>query len=343
MFYFEKKNQSIKLKDLLTLTGAMMENNDFLEKEIFGINTLAKSAENEISFYSNFKYAQDLANTKAFACFIKENDATKLPKNVIPLLHKDPYFAFAVILNYFYGSNEFTQKQAGTHPSAIISKTAKIGANASIGANVVISEDVNIAEDVTIMPNTFIGEKVSLGKGTIVHDNCSIMFATIGENCIIRSGARIGISGFGFAPNLKTGKHLYIPQIAGVKIGNFVDIGANTAIDRGCLEDTEIMDNAKLDNLIQVAHGVKIGSSTFVAGQTGFAGSSKIGNFCFVGAQVGVAGHLEVADFTQVGGKSGIIKSITEKGQTVAGFPAIPKIKWDRMQIKLKNLIFKEK
>jgi UDP-3-O-[3-hydroxymyristoyl] glucosamine N-acyltransferase len=169
------------------------------------------------------------------------------------------------------------------------------------------------------------------------------MFAKIGENCIIRSGVRIGTSGFGFAPNLKTGKHTYIPQISGVKIGNFVDIGANTAIDRGCLEDTEIMDNAKVDNLVQVAHGVKIGMATFIAGQTGIAGSGEIGNFCFLGAQVGVAGHIHIADFTQVAGKSGVAKTVKEKGQVIAGFPAIPKIQWDRMQIKLKNLIFKEK
>jgi UDP-3-O-[3-hydroxymyristoyl] glucosamine N-acyltransferase len=346
MQYFEKKIESLTVSEVLSLTDALLSSKDdaILKRHIFGLNTLLMASENEVSFYSNSKYAKELSDTKAGLCFIKQEDVHRLNQNSIALISRDPYLCFAKLLTHFYGNNELEGLEIeGIHTSASIAKTAKIGNGVKLAQNVVISENVILGDGVIILPNTFIGFGVKIGKNTIIHDNCSIMFAEIGEESIIRSGARIGTSGFGFAPNLKTGKHVYIPQISGVKIGNFVDIGANTVIDRGALETTEIMDNAKLDNLIQIAHGVKIGTSTFIAGQVGIAGSTEVGNFCFLGAQVGVNGHIKIADFTQVGGKAGVVNSVKEKGQILSGFPAIPKIQWNRMQVKLKKLISKEK
>jgi UDP-3-O-[3-hydroxymyristoyl] glucosamine N-acyltransferase len=251
-------------------------------------------------------------------------------------------------MHLFYGESEIEFLTKGVYDQYIdatanLGKGVTLGKNVKIFSNVVISSNTIIGNNVIILPNTFIGANVKIGDNTIIHDGCSLMFCDIGNNCVIRSGARIGTSGFGFAPNLKTGKHLYIHQIAKVILGNELDIGANTVLDRGCLEDTIVGDNTKIDNLVQIAHGVSIGKSVFIAGQTGIAGSTNVGNFVFMGAQVGVTGHIHIGDYTQIVGKSGIMHSIEENGTVVAGYPAMSKNNWQRINIKLKQLITKKK
>jgi UDP-3-O-[3-hydroxymyristoyl] glucosamine N-acyltransferase len=346
MIHFPKKQEHFTIKEILSLINCTLKNEseEILSTKIYNIATLGKAQSGDVSFYSNPSYIHQLKETKASACFIKEASLEKLPQNTIALISADPYLAFSNFLRALYGEDELMfYKQQGIHSSAHIHPSAVVGNNVRIFPNVVISEDAKLEDGVTILPNTFIGSKVKIGKNSIIHDNCSIMFADIGEGCIIRSGVRIGASGFGFAPNLKTGKHAYIPQICGVKIGNFVDVGANTTIDRGALEETEIGDNVKLDNLIQIGHGVKIGRSTFVAAQTGIAGSADVGNFCFIGPQAGIVGHIKVADFTQVVAGSGVMKAVPIAGQVLAGWPAVLKGKWDRMQVKLQQSIFNKK
>lgn len=349
MFYFPKKIEFLTIERILELTDSSLieKNEEILKTKIFDVKSLKTSQKANLSFYTNPKYINFLKDVNATACFIKEEKAGRLKNGVIPIINKDPHRAFVVILNEFYGQSELEASLKFTTEK--IAKTAKIGQNSKIGQNpqifdnVVISDDAEIGDNVIIMPNTFIGAQVKIGNNCIIHDNCSLMFTKLGNNCIIRSGARIGTSGFGFVPNFKTGEHCYIPQVSGVVMGNNVDIGANSIIDRGCLENTEVGDNAKLDNLVQIGHGAKIGSSAFIAAQAGLAGSSEIGKFVFMGPQSGVAGHLKVADFTTIIPQSGIAQDVKTPHTILAGTPAIPKAIWERLNVKIQRLLMKEK
>ena len=341
MSFLEKKIDSLTLKQVADLTSSFIDSGSE-DVRINDIKSIMQAGSGDITFYYKPKYEKFLHNTKATACIIFERDRSKLPKHVIPIISKEPYLAFAILLRELYGTSEIDSVEKQIDGSAKIHSSVKLGNNISIRENVVISKDVEIADNVVIMPNTFIGPKVKIGKGSVIHDNCSIMFTHIGENCIIRSGARVGTSGFGFIPNLKTGQHLQIPQIAGVIIGNNVDIGANTAIDRGAVENTIIEDNVKIDNLVQIAHGVKVGASTFIVSQSGVAGSAIIGKGCLIGAQAGVVDNVQIADFTKCIARAAVAQDITIPGCEVAGFPAIPKLDWIKIHLKLKKLISKK-
>lgn len=340
MSFFQKKIDFISLKQVADLTSSIVDPSYF-ETQIKDIKSISTAENGDITFYYKAKYEKFLSTTKATACIVSERDVSKLPKNIIPVISKEPYLAFTSLLKELYGLSEFEKYPRQIATSAQIAASAQIGKNVSINENVVISENVTIEEGAVIMANTFIGAGVKIGTNTVISDNCSIMFTHIGADCIIRSGARIGTCGFGFIPDLKAGKHLQIPQIAGVIIGNSVDIGANTTIDRGALENTVIEDNVKIDNLVQIAHGVKIGASSFLVSQSGVAGSTVVGKGCVIGAQSGVTDNIEIANFTRCIARSGIANDIKISGQELAGAPAIPKKIWFKMQIKLKKLISK--
>lgn len=351
MIFFKKRFEYLLLSDVLGLTGSTVPSyisekfeRDYLALKIHGLASLKDAEVGDLSFLSNPKYVKFAEKTKASFCFVKQNHVERFEgSEVIPIINSDPYLAFALVLRKLYGSDEEILESSNSFiaQNSTIHNSAKIGKNVRIGANVFVAEGSVIGDEVTIMPNSFIGKNVTIGEKTIIHDNVSLMFCSVGASCIIRSGARIGTSGFGFVPNLKTGEHIYIPQVAGVVIGKNVDIGANTTIDRGCVENTVIGDNTKIDNLVQVGHGVRIGKSTFIAGQTGIAGSAEIGDFVFIGAQVGIAGHIKIADFTQIVGKSGVMEDITEVNTKIAGMPSMPKRKWERLNIIMKKLAFK--
>ncbi len=342
MTYFKQKSDFATIEEVLDITGSTLkiDSSEVLKKKILGIQSLLQADENQITFFSNQKYIEDCKTTKALACLITKENAKYLNPDTIAVISSDPYLAFAKLMQHFYGVEEIPFKQeCNIHPSASVSPSAKIGKNVKIYNNVVISEGAEIADDVTILPNVFIGSLVKIGKRTVIHDNSSIMFAEIGEDCVIRSGVRVGTAGFGFAPNIKTGQHVYIPQVAGVKIGNFVDVGANSAIDRGCLEDTVIKDYVKIDNLVQIGHGAKIGRSSFLAGMSGVSGSAIIGDGCFIGPQSGILGHIKVSKGTTVIGRTGLIEDVTKEGQILAGYPAISFFSWKRAHIKLMKFL----
>lgn len=348
--FFKKKIESLTVSQILKLANAKLEekgDSDALQDvKIFDIQPVSTAKSSDITFFTNPKYASALKTTEAGACLIKAEHLSLLNSNTIPIITADPHLAFALIIQEFYGSSEIQMpsesKETFISASAKISATAKIGKNVKIFDNVVISENVEIDDNSVIMPNSFIGSGVKIGKNTIIHDCTSIMFAIIGDNSIIRSGARIGTSGFGFVPNFKTGEHFYVPQIAGVIVGSRVDVGANTVIDRGCLEDTIIEDNVKLDNLVHIGHGVHVKSSCFIAAGAGIAGSAEIGKFVFVGGQVGIAPHTKIADFTQITPQSGVINDVEIPKTVISGSPALPKLKWQKMQIKMQQLVSKK-
>lgn len=290
--------------------------------KIDDISALHNATNTSLSLFTGvFAYLEKLQNTKALACFVKDVDIKKLPESVIAIEVQDPYLAMAQTVHQLIGCGEVhnlefltkEEKPSGVSPMAVVSKCAKIGKN------------------VIIMPNAYIGVNVEIQDDVVIHACASLEHCRIGQNSIVRSGARIGTMGFGFVPNFQNGEHFLVPQISRAILGKSVDVGANTCIDRGFLTDTIIDDYTKIDNLCHIAHGVEIGKSCFLAGCVGIAGGAKIGNFCMFGGNSVVAGNVVIADFTQVVGMSGITSDVLKSKQILAGMPAVSSTKWKRM------------
>jgi UDP-3-O-[3-hydroxymyristoyl] glucosamine N-acyltransferase len=323
----QQLKDSLNIKDLLSLTGAVLPNEMYKVDElkpVYNVSSIENSRLGDIIFLTDNKHLSDMSNVGASYCIVSEKNLDKISFKTVPLVANDPYLAFVSIVEYFYGSSE-AENDFELINGSWISPKAKIASNAQI------------------LPGCVIGANVEIGEGSFIYDNVSIYEADIGKNCIIRSGVRIGGMGFGFVPNYKSGEHKKIPHIARVCIGNQVDIGANTTIDRGFLSDTAIGDNTKIDNLVQIGHGVKIGKSCFIASQVGISGSSEIGDGCWLGGQVGIAGHIKIAAFTQVAAQSGVAESIITANTRVGGSPALPIMTWQKMHFTLKNLVKKRK
>lgn len=332
------KPNTIDIKQISELTGAEVSS-DFLDIIIECASSLYSKQSNAVSFYNgSFEHLNHFKATTVAACFVKKEHLNTLPSGVIALIVPDPYLAITKTLQMMYGSGE--QYPQFFLDIASLKKTDAKYTNISERAN--ISHDAIIGNNVTIMAGTYIGCGVTIGDGTIIHANTSLEKCKLGTNCIIRSGARIGSCGFGFLPDLKTGRSIPIPQISQVILGNDVDIGVNSCIDRGFLSDTQIGDYTKIDNLVHVGHGSVIGKSCFLAGGSTIAGSCIIGNFCMIGGHSAIANNISLPDFTKILGMSAIIKSPTEKGRTLAGIPAVDHIIWKRINIYLVNIIKKQ-
>ena len=231
----------------------------------------------------------------------------------------------------------------GIQQPAFIHATAKIGDNVYIGAFAYIGENVIVADGAKIYPNAFLGNNVTIGKETIINPGATVYHdCIVGSHVIIHAGAVIGSDGFGFAPETD-GSFKKIPQIGNVIIQDYVEIGANTTIDRATIGSTLIKTGAKLDNLLQIAHNVEVGNNTAIAALTGVSGSTKIGNNVIIGGQAGLAGHLQIADGTKINGKSGVSKSIKTPNTSVTGTPAIDYVTSMRSQAVARNLPALEK
>ncbi len=276
----------------------------------------------ELSFLANRKYQKLLASTRARAVILGEDarEATALPRIVC----KNPYAYYARVAALV---NPEAVRQPGTHPQAVVHAGARVAASASVGACAVIEEGVEIGDDVVIGANCFIGRGVRIGRRTRLHANASVYHdCVIGERVIIHSGAVIGADGFGMA--MDEGRWLKIPQIGRVVIGDDVEVGANTAIDRGAMDDTVIEEGVKLDNQIQIGHNCRIGAHTAIAGCVGIAGSTQIGSHCQLGGSAMISGHLTIADHVIVSGGTLVAKSIAKPGTYTAVFPMSPHDEW---------------
>ena len=298
----------------------------FKDNDYFtGINSLDLSNSSELTFLHNTKYLDLISSTKAKGCFINEKYIKNLTPSCIPIFVDNPYLAFALTTNFLYPkkkSNNTIEKNSS------INKNSILGKNIQIDNNVVIYKDTKISNNCIISSNSTIGPNVFIDEGTHVMSNCNISNAIIGKNSFIQSGAVIGGKGFGFTPESK----IEIRHIGKVIIGDNVDIGSNTTIDRASLSSTTIGDNVRIDNLVQIAHGVSIGKNTIIAAQCGIAGSTKIGENCLLGGQVGISGHLEIGDNVRIAAKSGVTKNI-KSDSIIAGFPAIDIKKWKKLMI----------
>ena len=301
---------------------------------ILSIATLESAGAGQLSFLSNSKYRKFLAETSAAAVLISADDVPFVAPGVNALVVKDPYVAFARVAQLL----DTTPAAAnGIHPTAIIDSSATLGANVSVGAGAVVSAGVRVADNVQIGAGCFIGEQAEIGSATKLWANVTVYHRVrIGQRCIVHSGAVLGADGFGFAN--ERGNWLKIPQTGTVRIGDDCEIGANTTIDRGAIEDTQIGNNVIIDNQCQIAHNVHIGDHTAMAGCTVVAGSTKIGRYCIIGGAVVINGHIDICDGAQISGMAMVMKPITEKGVYSSGIPATSNLEWRKNTAKLRQI-----
>ena len=337
--FFKKNLKELTIKKVIEITGSELANKTQtnLSKKIKSVATLMDAGKDEISFFTNAKYIKQFEESKAGFCFTSAKYADRAPKGMVVLLHKNPYFAYTKLITELFTVPSLEVKE-DIAKTAFVNKTAKIGKGTEICHGAYIGENVKIGSNCKIGVNAVINHDCEIGDNCIIENQVSISYSIIGNNVAILNGARIGQRGFGFVHN--EGFNHRIPQLGIVRIGNHVEIGANTCIDRGALEDTEIGNNSKLDNLLQIAHGVKIGQGCFFAGATVVAGSTKIGNFVQVGGNSSITGHIEIGDGAQIAGHSGVAQPVKPM-QAVAGYPNLPIRDWHRINVKLKQMIKK--
>lgn len=299
---------------------------------ISAVGTLEGASAAEVSFLSNSKYRKFLQGTQAGAVLIKADELEFCPTNA--LVVNDPYVAFAKLAQLL---DSTPQIAAGRAVNCQVDPSASLADSVQLGPNVVIAAGAILGENVQIGAGCYIGEGAIIAAGSKLWPNVTIYHRVeLGKNTLVHSGAVIGADGFGFAN--ERGRWLKIPQTGTVIIGDDCEIGANTTIDRGALENTVIGNNVILDNQVQIAHNVHIGCHTAIAGCTVVAGSTKIGRYCIIGGACAINGHMEICDGVQITGMSMIIKSITEKGVYSSGTPASTNLEWRKNSVRYRQL-----
>jgi UDP-3-O-[3-hydroxymyristoyl] glucosamine N-acyltransferase len=287
------------------------------------IHTVAKIEEGTtgaLSFLANPKYEPYIYETGSSAVLVNADFKPSQPVKTTLIRVENAYSSFTFLLEKFSNPNH---QLKGIEAGSIISEKAKIGNDVYVGGLAYISEKVEVGDQSIIYPQVFIGIGSKIGKNCILYPGVKIYHdCVIGDNCVIHAGAVVGSDGFGFAPQADR-SYKKIPQTGNVIIENDVEIGANTTIDRATMGSTIIRKGVKLDNLVQIAHNVEVGSHTVLASQSGIAGSGKVGNYVVLGGQTAISGHIEIADGNQIGGQSGVIASIKENDKKWFGTPAM--------------------
>lgn len=296
------------------------------------VATLANADSQSLSFFANKAYREQLRQTSAAAVLVHPDDAKDCPVNA--LLADDPYLAYARIADLLC---PYPDLVPGIHESAVVSPSASVPDSAEISANAVIGDDCVIGNRVYIGAGVIVGPRCSIGDDSKLNANATLVQdVRMGQRCIVHPGAVIGSDGFGNA--LSDGGWVKVPQVGGVRIGNDVEIGSNTTIDRGAIDDTVIGDGVRLDNLIQIAHNVEVGDHTAMAAFTGISGSTIIGKRCMFAGRAGVVGHITICDDVVVGGATMISKDIREPGFYTASFPAEKARDWRKMVARFRHI-----
>jgi UDP-3-O-[3-hydroxymyristoyl] glucosamine N-acyltransferase len=296
------------------------------------VATLSGATPGALAFLANPQYRRQLEATRASVVVLTAADAAQC--SVPALIHPDPYATFARIAALLYPEPAVA---AGIHESAIIDPTAYVDASASIGALVVIGAQARIGARALIGPGSILGEGVTVGADTRLTARVTLLRRVVlGERCIVHPGAVIGADGFGFARE-RSG-FTKVPQVGAVHIADDVEIGANTTIDRGAIEDTQIEQGVKLDNQIQIGHNVRVGAHTVIAGCTGVSGSTRIGQRCMIGGASAIAGHLEICDDAVITGSTNVTRSITKPDMYSSTLSAEPARLWRRLAARFKRL-----
>ena len=318
----------LRLDEIVTRLGGSLEGDASVV--VSQVGSLASAGAGQIAFLANPKVRQQLLSTQASAVIVAPlfSGETALPR----IVHQNPYAYYARVVALL---NPRAMRPIGVHASAVVHSA--VPPSARIGEHVVIGEQVVIGENVTVYPGCVIGDGVSIGDDSLLYPNVVIYArCLLGRRAVIQSGAVIGGDGFGFA---KDGERwVKIPQVGRVVIGDDVEVGANTSIDRGALDDTVIGDGVKLDNQIQIAHNVVIGDHAAMAGCVGIAGSTKIGRRCTVGGAGMIVGHLDLADDVHVSAGTMVTKSLRQPGQYTSIFPLEAHEEWLQNAAQIKRL-----
>ncbi|WP_340679598.1 UDP-3-O-(3-hydroxymyristoyl)glucosamine N-acyltransferase [Paraglaciecola sp.] len=325
---------AISLKDIAAAIGAQLHlaEGDSNNTLISSIATLAKAGNGQISFLANSKYRSQLATTHAQVVILNTDDLSHC--NCSALVMNNPYVGFAKVAQLL------DTTPAAAHSiseRAVVAPDVVMGNNVKIAANAVIESGVQLGDNVQIGAGCFVGKDSVIGANTKLWANVTIYHSVmIGQDCLFQSGAVIGSDGFGYAND--NGKWIKIPQLGRVLIGDRVEIGASTTIDRGALDDTILADGVIIDNQCQIAHNVIIGENTAIAGCTVIAGSTTIGKNCSIAGLVGINGHIEICDGVFITGMSMITKGISTPGVYSSGMPAVPNKDWRKNMVALRNI-----
>ncbi len=315
--FFIKKAE-FTLKEIADICGATLQNESKSEVKISDINTMNKATAGEICFFYDRKKKAEGANIKATACVTTSDLAQFVAPEVAVLTSDNPKLGFLKLNEAMYAEKRPSAKIAET---AVIGEGTKMGEGCTVGDYVVIGENVEIGAGTIIEPFAVIRDNCKIGSNCRIGSHAYIAYTIMGNNCYIYNGARLGQDGFGF--QTIGGVHKRIPQLGRVIIGNDVEIGSNTCVDRGALDDTVVGDGTRVDNLVQIAHNDKLGRGCVIVSQTGIAGSCNFGDYVVCGGQSGFADHLNVGSGAQIAAQSGIMRDI-EAGTVVMGSPAVP-------------------
>ncbi|MGB8194720.1 MAG: UDP-3-O-(3-hydroxymyristoyl)glucosamine N-acyltransferase [Chitinophagaceae bacterium] len=326
-------------EQIAMLIGGRVEGDPGVTVTSFG--KIEEAIGGQLAFLANPKYEDYLYSTGASIIIINDSQELKQALSATLIRVADAYLAFATLLSRY--QEMIAQQMTGIQEPVYISKTAKLGDQVFVGAFAYIGERVVIGNNVKIFPNTYIGDNVKIGDNVMLHPGVKIYHdCVIGRNVTIHAGSVIGSDGFGFAPQAD-GSYKKVPQIGNVVLEDNVEIGSNVTIDRATMGSTTIRCGAKLDNLIQIAHNVEVGTNTVIAAQAGVSGSTKIGNNVRIGGQAGIVGHITIADGSQINAQSGVSKSIKTPNTLVTGSPAHDYTSTLRSQAVFRNLPVLEK
>ncbi|WP_445376049.1 UDP-3-O-(3-hydroxymyristoyl)glucosamine N-acyltransferase [Natronospira proteinivora] len=321
---------AVTLGELADALGLRLEGDG--AKEIRRVATIQSAGPGELCFLANERYRAHLSASRAGAVILDEGSLSACP--VDALVSDNPYADYARAAALLHPPR---RPEAGVHPSANIHPDVTVPPTAHVAAGAVIEEGVILGESVVVGAGVYLGHFCQLGGGSVLAPRVVIgAHCRVGRNCVLHPGVVIGADGFGFAPD-KQG-WVKVPQLGGVQIGDRVEIGANTTVDRGAIEDTIIEDDVKLDNQVQVAHNVQIGARTAIAGCTAIAGSSRIGKGCMIAGGVGIAGHLSIVDGAVVTAMTLVSRSITEPGVYSGSLPMDDSAAWRKNSARFRKL-----
>lgn len=303
--------------------------------KVFNISKIEEGTPGTLSFLANPQYTHYIYTTKASIVLVNRDFKPEKPISSTLIRVDDAYKAFASLLDLYVSQKPDVK---GIEENSYIDKSAKIGDNVYIASFAYVGKNVIIGNNVKIYPHVYIGNNAEIKDNTVLYSGVKIYHdCKIGESCTLHCGVVIGSDGFGFAPQ-KNSDFKKVPQIGNVVIEDFVEIGANTTIDRATLGSTIIRRGVKLDNLIQIAHNVEIGENTVICAQSGISGSTHVGRDCMIGGQVGIIGHITIADEVKIAAQSGIGGSVKEKGAVIQGSPAFPIMDFQKSYVVFKQL-----